>query len=77
MARLGPQQADAARRFTWLVDVFHDERVKLVCSAASPPGEIFAEGGCAKSVAAEFARTVSRLTEMQTAAYLQSRKPTR
>ena len=77
IARLGPQQADAARRFTWLVDVFYDERVKLVCSADTPPGEIFVEGGDARTAAAEFARTVSRLTQMQTAAYLQSDKPTR
>ncbi|TAN53494.1 MAG: cell division protein ZapE [Betaproteobacteria bacterium] len=75
--RLGPQQADAARRFTWLVDVFYDERVKLVCSAEVPPEQIFTEGGDARTAAAEFARTVSRLTEMQTATYLQSQKPPR
>ena len=75
--RLSAKSADAARRFTWLVDVFYDERVKLVCSADTPPGEIFVEGGDARTAAAEFARTVSRLTQMQTAAYLQSDKPTR
>jgi cell division protein ZapE len=75
--RLGPQQADAARRFTWLVDVLYDERVKLVCSAGTEPDQVFAEGGDARTAAAEFARTVSRLTEMQSAEYLQSRKPSR
>jgi len=73
--RMGPQQADAARRFTWLVDVLYDERVKLVCSAETPPEQVFAADGDARSVATEFARTVSRLTEMQTTEYLQSRKP--
>jgi cell division protein ZapE len=75
--RLGPQQADAARRFTWLVDVFYDEHVKLICEAQTGPEQLFAEGGDAGTAAAEFARTVSRLTEMQTAAYLQSRKTSR
>ena len=75
--RLGPQQADAARRFTWLIDVLYDERVKLVCSAASAPGEIFTAGGDAHRAAAEFARTVSRLTEMQSTHYLQSERPLR
>ncbi len=73
--RMGPQQADAARRFTWLVDVFYDERVKLVCSAAAPPEQIFGAGGGARNT--EFARSVSRLTEMQSAQYLQSEKPKR
>ncbi|TAK44831.1 MAG: cell division protein ZapE [Betaproteobacteria bacterium] len=75
--RLGPQQADAARRFTWLVDVFYDARVKLVCAADVVPEAIFTEGGDAPAAAAEFARTVSRLTEMQTATYLRSQKPPR
>jgi cell division protein ZapE len=68
-------QQVAARRFTWLVDVFYDERVKLVCSAETPPDQLFTEGGDARGT--EFARTVRRLTEMQTAEYLQSGKPTR
>ncbi len=75
--RLGPLAADAARRFTWLVDVFYDERVKLVCSADVLPEALFVHGGEARTAGAEFARTVSRLTEMQTADYLQSEKPQR
>ena len=37
--RMSPKNADAARRFTWLVDVLYDERVKLVLSAEARPEE--------------------------------------
>src|SRR5687767_15168752 len=63
--RLSAKQSDAARRFTWLVDVLYDERVKLVLSAEAPPAELFTEG----QNAADFQRTVSRLHEMQSAEY--------
>ncbi|MEK6245421.1 MAG: cell division protein ZapE [Pseudomonadota bacterium] len=72
--KMSPKNADAARRFTWLVDVFYDDRVKLIVSAEAQPDELFVEGGDAKTVAAEFARTASRLHEMQTAAYLLSER---
>ncbi len=64
--KLGSHQASEARRFTWLVDVFYDCRVKLVISAAVPANEIYTEG----VQASEFFRTASRLTEMQTSEYL-------
>jgi cell division protein ZapE len=68
--RLSPRNADAARRFTWLVDVFYDDRVKMVISAEAPPDALFPEG----ENAAEFQRTVSRLHEMQSEQYLQSER---
>lgn len=68
--RIGPRNADAARRFSWLIDVFYDERVKLVVSAEAEPEALCLEG----ANGADFARTVSRLHEMQTAAYLQSER---
>ena len=71
--RMSPKNADAARRFTWLVDVFYDERVKLICSAETIPETLYTEG----ANSAEFARTVSRLTEMQSLDYLQTGKPGR
>jgi cell division protein ZapE len=68
--RMSAKNADAARRFTWLVDVFYDDRVKLIVSAEAEPEQIFTEG----EGSAEFQRTVSRLHEMQSIQYLQKER---
>jgi cell division protein ZapE len=66
--RMSAAQASEARRFTWLVDVFYDHRVKLLLSADDAPEALYTAG----ALAAEFQRTVSRLLEMQSRAYLES-----
>ena len=63
---LGPATADLARRFTWLVDILYDHRVKLVASSAVEAEAIYREGPAAH----EFPRTVSRLIEMRTHDYI-------
>ncbi len=68
--RMSPRNASEARRFTWLIDVFYDHKVKLLMSAAVPAEELYLEGPMAN----EFARTVSRIVEMQSKEYLESQR---
>ena len=64
--QMAVRQASEARRFTWLIDVLYDRRVKLVMSAEVPPEQLYLEG----PMSHEFPRTGSRLGEMQSAEYL-------
>jgi cell division protein ZapE len=66
--RMTAAMSSQARRFTWLVDVFYDHRVKLVMAAECPAEELYTEG----TQAVEFTRTVSRLIEMRSHEYLAS-----
>ena len=68
--RMSAKNADAARRFTWLVDVLYDERVNLIVSAEAEPEQLFTAG----ENSAEFQRSVSRLNEMQSVQYLQTER---
>jgi len=73
--RLGPERRDDARRFTLMVDVFYDHRVKLLLSAAAEPEQLLIREEAAASAQTqamifEFDRTASRLIEMQSQEYL-------
>jgi cell division protein ZapE len=71
--RMSPKNADAARRFTWLIDVLYDDRVNLIVSAEAEPDQLFTEG----ANSAEFQRSASRLLEMQSVQYLQAERRAR
>ncbi len=64
--RMGPDSRNEAKRFVTLIDVLYEHRINFICSAAAAPDALYAEG----HGAFEFARTVSRLAEMQTADYI-------
>lgn len=68
--KMTARQSSEARRFTWLVDVFYDHKVKLIISAACEPEQLYTEG----TMSGEFHRTVSRLLEMQSKEYLESER---
>jgi len=64
--RMGPENRNEAIRFTKLIDALYEHRVKLFTTAAAVPEELYQAG----DGAFEFARTVSRLNEMQSAEYM-------
>jgi cell division protein ZapE len=63
---MGPDSRNEAKRFVTLIDILYEHRVNLICSAAAGPEALYAEG----HGVFEFARTASRLREMQSSAYV-------
>jgi cell division protein ZapE len=64
--RLTPDKRNEAKRFVTLIDALYERHVKLVCSAAAAPDQLYTKG----DGAFEFERAASRLIEMQTPKYL-------
>ncbi len=61
-----PEKRNEAKRFVTLIDALYEHRVKLICSAERRPEDLYPSG----QGAFEFERTVSRLHEMQSEAYM-------
>jgi len=67
---LDAEQDDVARRFINMIDVFYDRHINIVISAAVFPEKLYT----GQHLKSEFVRTISRLNEMQTLAYLAKNK---
>ncbi len=63
---LGPENRNEAIRFTKLIDALYEHKVKLFATAAAEPESLYPTG----DGSFEFARTVSRLREMQSTDYM-------
>ena len=63
---LGPENRNEAIRFTKLIDALYEHKVKLFATAAAEPEALYPQG----DGSFEFARTASRLREMQSADYM-------
>lgn len=64
--RMGPENRNEAKRFTTLIDALYEHKVNLICSADALPNDLYTVG----HGSFEFARTVSRLIEMQSPDYM-------
>lgn len=63
---LSPEKRNEAKRFVTLIDTLYEHKTKLVCTAAASPDKLYPAG----DGSFEFARTASRLMEMQSEKYL-------
>ncbi len=63
---LGPENRNEAARFVSLIDALYEHKVKLLAAADAQPDQLYPAG----DGRFEFQRTVSRLEEMRSEAYL-------
>ncbi|TVR79854.1 MAG: AFG1 family ATPase [Rhodospirillales bacterium] len=63
---MNPSMRNEAKRFVTLIDALYEHHAKLICSAADRPEGLYPAG----DGAFEFQRTISRLHEMQSEAYI-------
>ncbi len=64
--QLTPEKRNEATRFVTLIDALYEHKVNLVCTADGSPEDLYPEGDGSFA----FARTVSRLHEMQSDDYM-------
>lgn len=64
-----PERRNEARRFVTLIDTLYDHGINLIASADGPPESLYVAGDGSR----EFARTASRMIEMQSASYHHTR----
>ncbi|MDB5679780.1 cell division protein ZapE [Sphingomonas bacterium] len=64
--KLGPENRNEAARFVSLIDALYEHKVKLLAAADAELARLYEKG----DAAFEFERTVSRLEEMRSDAYL-------
>lgn len=62
---LTPQMRNPAKRFILLIDTLYDRGTRVIASAAAPPQAVYESGPHIE----EFARTASRLHEMQSSGW--------
>jgi len=67
--QMSVEQRNEAKRLNIFIDTLYEAHGNLVCSAAVPPQSLYPEG----DGSFEFQRTVSRLVEMQSDAYIAAR----
>lgn len=63
---LSPEKRNEAKRFVTLIDTLYEHNVRLICTAAALPDDLYPKG----DGSFEFERTASRLHEMQAETYL-------
>ncbi|MCH9764635.1 MAG: AFG1 family ATPase [Alphaproteobacteria bacterium] len=68
---LGPERRNEARRFITLIDALYDNHVCVIASAEAEPDALYVSGDGVDA----FARTVSRLMEMRSEAYVARAEP--
>lgn len=64
--KLGPENRNEAARFVALIDALYEHKVKLLAAADAQPADLYEKG----DGRFEFERTISRLEEMRSEAYL-------
>ncbi len=68
---MGVDKRNEAKRFIILIDALYDNHVRVVVTAAAPPDGLYSAASGTEIF--EFARTASRLIEMQSEEYLSER----